>query len=367
MTIIIEIIVCLSFIFLIYYCCAKGRAHRQRYQGNDVRGGEGPQGVRMENVNNEDLRRFRERMLSERGGGTTTTIRRGQNDANNNNAAATASSLEARKSLIEKNLFDRVISREESVGELRQLLAISRGGGVDEELGRCCAASSVSTAAVSGGDHSSVTAASTDVADTFNGPQVSSATVAEGEESLPLPSAPPTLAGEEEIPRSQGAATDATTTTIAAAAVLPSTSPPIIGLEPIRNLWSNLTHYNDNNSQRRGLGSESEEATVSCQQQQQTNEFSVHKLECSICLDPYSPNDAIAWAKDGGDPPPSSSGRGGANARNNTNNNDTGCDHIFHRECLVSWLMEHDDCPLCRRTVVHVDAEVRFAGWDGMG
>ena len=30
----------------------------------------------------------------------------------------------------------------------------------------------------------------------------------------------------------------------------------------------------------------------------------------------------------------------------------------------MSWLERHDDCPLCRRKVVHANAEVRFAGWD---
>lgn len=23
------------------------------------------------------------------------------------------------------------------------------------------------------------------------------------------------------------------------------------------------------------------------------------------------------------------------------------CDHAFHAECLVSWLMLHDECPIC--------------------
>jgi hypothetical protein len=86
-------------------------------------------------------------------------------------------------------------------------------------------------------------------------------------------------------------------------------------------------------------------------------------MECSICLDRFSPGDEIAWAKDGGDPPPSATLASAVCTANNNDNN-TGCDHIFHRGCLVSWLGDHDECPLCRRRLVHADADVRFAGWE---
>ena len=76
--------------------------------------------------------------------------------------------------------------------------------------------------------------------------------------------------------------------------------------------------------------------------------------ECSICLEHYSSNDVIAWAKDGGEAPPSN-GNGIVTS--------TGCAHIFHKECLFAWLQDRDGCPLCRRRVVHADAHVRFAGW----
>ena len=80
--------------------------------------------------------------------------------------------------------------------------------------------------------------------------------------------------------------------------------------------------------------------TVGKQHQQQC------KIECSICLDTFTAGDEIAWAKDGSSTCVAA-----------------GCDHIFHRECLVSWLQHHDECPLCRRLLVHADADVRFAGW----
>mmetsp|Transcript_545 Transcript_545/g.914 ORF Transcript_545/g.914 Transcript_545/m.914 type:complete len:376 (-) Transcript_545:138-1265(-) len=46
--------------------------------------------------------------------------------------------------------------------------------------------------------------------------------------------------------------------------------------------------------------------------------------ECSICLECYNPGETICVAK--------------ADA----------CNHVFHKECLVEWLKNHDCCPLCR-------------------
>lgn len=47
-------------------------------------------------------------------------------------------------------------------------------------------------------------------------------------------------------------------------------------------------------------------------------------VACSICLDQYLVGDTICWAK--------------------TNE----CNHIFHQDCIVQWLQDHDECPLCR-------------------
>lgn len=49
-----------------------------------------------------------------------------------------------------------------------------------------------------------------------------------------------------------------------------------------------------------------------------------HSVECSICLDQYFVGETICWAK--------------------TNK----CNHIFHQDCIVRWLQDHDECPLCR-------------------
>lgn len=52
---------------------------------------------------------------------------------------------------------------------------------------------------------------------------------------------------------------------------------------------------------------------------------------CSICLLGYDEGDKVAWS------------------RNPT------CQHAFHEECLVPWLMQHGECPYCRSTYFGFD------------
>ncbi len=46
---------------------------------------------------------------------------------------------------------------------------------------------------------------------------------------------------------------------------------------------------------------------------------------CPICLEAYKAGDEIAWSK-----------------------NDH-CYHAYHSDCIVGWLMERNECPMCRR------------------
>jgi flagellar basal body rod protein FlgC len=46
---------------------------------------------------------------------------------------------------------------------------------------------------------------------------------------------------------------------------------------------------------------------------------------CPICIEPYKVGDDIVWSKN------------------------EECPHAFHLDCILSWLMENDDCPICRR------------------
>lgn len=52
------------------------------------------------------------------------------------------------------------------------------------------------------------------------------------------------------------------------------------------------------------------------------------KDECCICLDGYTPGDTICLART------------------------DECEHVFHRDCLLEWIKDHDCCPLCRAELV---------------
>ena len=45
---------------------------------------------------------------------------------------------------------------------------------------------------------------------------------------------------------------------------------------------------------------------------------------CSICLEPFCQGEEVAWSRE------------------------LKCQHCFHSECLVPWLMKHGECPVCR-------------------
>lgn len=58
------------------------------------------------------------------------------------------------------------------------------------------------------------------------------------------------------------------------------------------------------------------------------NDLSTNSLHdpkvCTICLEPYKENEEICWSKN------------------------EKCSHSFHLDCMTNWLMDHDDCPICR-------------------
>lgn len=54
---------------------------------------------------------------------------------------------------------------------------------------------------------------------------------------------------------------------------------------------------------------------------------------CPICLDDYEAGDDICWS---------------ANKK---------CHHAFHLDCMSAWLMNNDDCPLCREDYLNSTAE----------
>ena len=57
--------------------------------------------------------------------------------------------------------------------------------------------------------------------------------------------------------------------------------------------------------------------------------------QCPICLLDYEEGDLISWSRN------------------------KQCHHYFHRDCLLVWLMKHEDCPYCRRPyLVDFNADV---------
>ena len=65
---------------------------------------------------------------------------------------------------------------------------------------------------------------------------------------------------------------------------------------------------------------------------------------CSICLEEYKIGDTIARSNTG-------------NNRDKTeedNNNSNSCSHCFHKDCIVAWLQNHDECPLCRVDMITI-------------
>lgn len=102
---------------------------------------------------------------------------------------------------------------------------------------------------------------------------------------------------------------------------------------------------------------------------------------CIICLEPFRVGDVVAWSRappqftiaiplpspspssspstsdvEGGGPPqraPMPPVRTAVTPSTGAALNDV-CKHVFHRDCIYSWLLnpKHDDCPACRVTIV---------------
>jgi len=64
---------------------------------------------------------------------------------------------------------------------------------------------------------------------------------------------------------------------------------------------------------------------------QQENQIEDNNLYCPICLDIFKLNDEVSWSKY------------------------AKCDHVYHHQCIILWLMNHDDCPYCRCKFIFTD------------
>ena len=54
---------------------------------------------------------------------------------------------------------------------------------------------------------------------------------------------------------------------------------------------------------------------------------------CPICCEDYQKGDDIAWSKN------------------------EKCHHAYHVDCLLEWLAQHNDCPMCRESYFCFDNE----------
>lgn len=55
-------------------------------------------------------------------------------------------------------------------------------------------------------------------------------------------------------------------------------------------------------------------------------------LECAVCLEGIQVDEVASWSAD------------------------DGCGHVFHHACIKEWLLRRSECPLCRCTLLPVDA-----------
>lgn len=56
-----------------------------------------------------------------------------------------------------------------------------------------------------------------------------------------------------------------------------------------------------------------------------------NRTACAICLNEYKDGEAVCWS-------------------HNAN-----CNHVFHRECIIKWLLHHDECPCCRHSFLSLE------------
>lgn len=78
---------------------------------------------------------------------------------------------------------------------------------------------------------------------------------------------------------------------------------------------------------------------------------------CAICLAPYEVNETVVWSCCHGQT---------SNSKTNNNNDkatiNTGCNHAFHYDCMIDWLIKVQDgtpCPCCRQEFTDLPINTR--------
>lgn len=68
------------------------------------------------------------------------------------------------------------------------------------------------------------------------------------------------------------------------------------------------------------------------QQEEDEEDLDAHQ-QCAICIEKFHPGEEIC----------------------RSHNRD--CPHVFHRSCISSWLLSHEDCPCCRRKYLDFESD----------
>jgi len=69
------------------------------------------------------------------------------------------------------------------------------------------------------------------------------------------------------------------------------------------------------------------------QQEGDEEDLDAHHQQCAICIEKFHPGEEVC----------------------RSHNRD--CPHVFHRSCISSWLLSHEDCPCCRRKYLDFESE----------
>lgn len=70
-----------------------------------------------------------------------------------------------------------------------------------------------------------------------------------------------------------------------------------------------------------------------------TQEHVVSGLECPVCKEDYSAGENVRQLP---------------------------CNHLFHNDCIIPWLEQHDTCPVCRKSLSGQNTAMNPPGLSGM-
>lgn len=74
---------------------------------------------------------------------------------------------------------------------------------------------------------------------------------------------------------------------------------------------------------------EAKNAAIAVEKHENTDDnIAISENQCVICFNQFIVGDMVGWSEH--------------------------CTHIFHEDCIHSWLMKHLECPICRRNFLNL-------------